>query len=255
MALSTATDAQTLRRDLPVPPLTMRQIAAEADAVLLQYAERFDVAIEAPIEIEDIVGSLMGLRIEFERLEEALGEGVLGALFMRDRRISIDESLDPEIYPDMRWRYHFTLGHELGHWVLHRAFVLSPAIQKLLFGDESLPEIVCRSHGSRPRIERQADQFAGCLLMPEWLLRPAWRRWLGHDDAVCDAEVCESVGDVDLSRFADLLGGDRKLSEMRVRREMFCLPLAKQFAVSDEAMRIQLEQLGLFVARHQPRLF
>jgi len=255
MALSVATALQHVRRDLPVPSLTMGEIAAKADAVLLRYAERFDVAIEAPIEIEDIVGSLMELRIEFERLQEAFGEGVLGALFMRDRRISIDESLDPEMYPDMRWRYHFTLGHELGHWVLHRAFVMTPAIQKMLFGAEAAPEIICRSHGNRPRIERQADQFAGCLLMPEWLLRPAWRRWMGCDDAVCDAEVIAAVGDVDLSRFAELLGGDRELSEMRVRREMFCLPLAKQFAVSDEAMRIQLEQLGLFVARHQPRLF
>ncbi|MEM6937706.1 MAG: hypothetical protein AAF552_14700 [Pseudomonadota bacterium] len=34
---------------------------------------------------------------------------------------------------------------------------------------------------------------------------------------------------------------------VRVRREMFCDPLAQQFAVSPEAMRIELETLGLLV--------
>jgi hypothetical protein len=33
---------------------------------------------------------------------------------------------------------------------------------------------------------------------------------------------------------------------IRLMREVFCESLADQFAVSDEAMRIQLEYLGLF---------
>ncbi len=36
-------------------------------------------------------------------------------------------------------------------------------------------------------------------------------------------------------------------------REVFCESLADQFAVSDEAMRIQLECLGLFVTEGTPR--
>jgi hypothetical protein len=246
---------QTLRRDLPVPPLSMKQIATVADAVLQRYEDHFGIAVEAPIEIEDLIGSVLELRIEFERLVDAFGEGVLGGMYMRERKIAIDESLDPREFPENTWRYHFTLAHELGHWELHREYVMSLAAQRILVGDHREPEIICRSHGQRPRVERQADQFAGCLLMPEWLLRPAWRAMTGSESAMCDAELTRAIGDVDLSRFADQLGSNQALMEVRVRREMFCLPLAQEFEVSDEAMRIQLEDLGLFVARHQPRLF
>ena len=45
-----------------------------------------------------------------------------------ERRIVIDESLDPEENPSMEGRYRFTLAHEVGHWRLHRhLFAKDPA--------------------------------------------------------------------------------------------------------------------------------
>ena len=50
-----------------------------------------------------------------------LDPDILGAIFFDERRIVIDESLDPEENPSKEGRYRFTLAHEGGgHWRLHR---------------------------------------------------------------------------------------------------------------------------------------
>ena len=48
--------------------------------------------------------------------------------------------------------------------------------------------------------------------------------------------------------------GDRVANE-RVAMEQFCKPLADQFAVSAQAMRIRLEVLKLLVREIEPQLF
>ena len=77
-----------------------------------------------------------------------------------------------------RGRVHFTIGHELGHYYVHRDYLLSG-----------------RSHGSqadfrsRDKMEQQADEFAAALLMPLDLFREAVRSYRQH---VCVLrELCE----------------------------------------------------------------
>jgi hypothetical protein len=82
--------------------------------------------------------------------------------------------------------------------------------------------------------------------MPEWLLRPAWKRHAGTDSAIDDQTIRQRVGKLDPNRFSftdDALG--EPPCPKRVYREAFCDPLAEQFSVSPEAMRIELEHLGL----------
>ena len=243
-------------RDLPVPALTIDEIAAEADAVLAEYAELYGESMISPIDIDELTVNVVELKVQFAELRELLGPDVDGAIYFCLRQISIEQRLNPEVFPELYGRYRFTLAHELGHWILHRRFVMSDETQRVLFGDDPTPDIVCRSKGRRPRIERQADQFAGCLLMPEWLLRPAWRDFTGGDSPIDDAKLETLVPRIDPMRITiDLSGVEKELCPIRLMREVFCEPLANQFAVSDEAMRIQLETLGLLVKSIHPKLF
>jgi len=230
-----------------VPELSLKTIAAEADAVLAEYERLFSTSIEAPIEIEDIATCVLELDVGFEDLQARFDDRVHGALWFESRTIRIDEELNPSRWSDMMPRYHFTLGHELGHWVLHRRFFVDESGNSLLFIEDGSPDVICRSVGRRPLIERQADAFAGCLLMPERLLRHAWRDLVGHDGPIGDTEVIRRSPKVDTNRLSFVDGEEERLSDpLRVQREAFCEPLAITFAVSHEAMRIQLETLGLF---------
>lgn len=77
-----------------------------------------------------------------------------------------------------RGRVNFTLGHELGHYYLHRDYLLSG-----------------RSHGSKSdfrssdEMEQEADEFAASLLMPLELFRAEVKRYRQH---VCVLkELCD----------------------------------------------------------------
>ena len=67
-------------------------------------------------------------------------------------------------------RRRFTIGHELGHWVLHRdhdrpLFCRSTIVQPDEETDEDTPDI-----------EEEASAFAAALLMPAELLRREYER-------------------------------------------------------------------------------
>jgi hypothetical protein len=101
-----------------------------------------------PIPVEDWIESPLGIRFGFGDLSH-LGDKVLGAAFVHDREIVIDESV---LHHDGRCR--FTCAHELGHVVLHRT------VQDKFY--ESALDVTF----SADRYERQADRFAAAFLMP-----------------------------------------------------------------------------------------
>lgn len=233
---------------IDVPELSRDRIVSAADGILRDYAMMLDQPVTAPVDVLDIVGSLLELSWGFSDLQRDYGDGVHGTIWFSRREIWIDRSLDPDRFPEMRWRMHFTIAHEVGHWVLHRRLFIDEHGKPMVFGDDIRPDVICRSHGGRPLVERQADAFAGSLLMPEWLLRPVWKEHTGVDSPLTDEDVFTRVGHVDPARFSFVDGAMNEPPDpVRVRREMFCDPLAQRFAVSPEAMRIELETLGLFV--------
>ena len=100
---------------------------------------------------------------------------ILGAIFFDDRRIVIDESLDPEENPSKEGRYRFTLAHEGGgHWRLHRHLFAKDPAQASMFGRPAIPSVICRSSQAKKREEWQADFYSSCLLMPRKLVFAAW---------------------------------------------------------------------------------
>jgi Zn-dependent peptidase ImmA (M78 family) len=66
---------------------------------------------------------------------------------------------------DIDVRQYFTIAHELGHWILHRDIFLAhpdlyPVLPRFQNPDKNNP------------LEKEANQFAANLLVPEHLLRP-----------------------------------------------------------------------------------
>jgi hypothetical protein len=244
---------------LRVPYIADESIERDAEALLAQFAHARGVAIRAPIPIEDIIEKHLKLHVEFDDLHRLLeiprgGFGtepdIFGAIWLEAGEIVIDESLDPEVRPTIEGRYRFTLGHEGGHWRLHRPLV--EAGQESLFGDTQQPTVVCRSSQSKERVELQADLYASCLLMPRKLVFWAWRDRFGNDHprtlrredrmvVPCGVgeETAAVVRSFDQSRDDEVL-------------EHFARPLADQFMVSRIAMRIRLEKLNL-LHREIPR--
>lgn len=235
-----------LAQGIDVPPFSSQYIAAEADAVLSEYAKLFGPIEGAPIDVEDIASTVLGLAIGFDDLQNSYEERVHGAIWFSRREIWIDNELNPDQNRELLGRFRFTLAHELGHWVLHRSLFVAQSGHSVLFGDDASPDVICRSTGRRPLIERQADEFAGCLLMPEWLLRPAWFEMTGDAGPLSDDELQRRMPRVGPSRFS-FVDGEPDSDPIRLVRETFCEPLADRFEVSPEAMRIELEKLGLFL--------
>ncbi len=254
-----------------VPYLTEEAIERDAAALLAEYAQTRGVMIAPPIPIEDIVEKHLKLGIEFDDTHRRFGvpresgqdPDILGAMFFDAKRIVIDESLDPEENPAKEGRYRFTLGHEGGHWRLHRHLFAENSGQSALFGEDAFPSVVCRSSQAKEPVEWQADFYASCLLMPRKLLLEAWHRRFGTTNPFIfelhkndPAAIPHRSTWVHLSKaLAKAFGGgdelDCKAFFNRISREF-----AQIFKVSTEAMRIRLEKLGLLLREvpHQQTL-
>lgn len=241
-----------------VPYLQEEQIERDAAAVLAEFAQARSVVIAPPIPIEDIVEKHLKLGIEFDDMHRLLNHprsglgldpDILGAIWFDDRRIVIDESLDPEENPSKEGRYRFTLAHEGGgHWRLHRHLFAKDPAQVSLFNGPAPPSVVCRSSQAKEPVEWQADFYASCLLMPRKLVMAAWdemfpdrkprvlqpRTPINHP-FVEVPRIEYQIGDLDCSETDD---------EMLDR---IARPLAEKFLVSPIAMRIRLEKLGLLL--------
>src|SRR5580704_5516232 len=170
-----------------VPYLADQMIESDAALLLTEYAHACGIVIAPPIPIEDIVEKHLKLGIEFDDTHKLFGvprsgldPDILAAIFFDDRRIVIDESLDPEENPAKEGRYRFTLAHEGGgHWRLHRHLFAKDPAQISLFNEPAPPSVVCRSSQAKEPVEWQADFYASCLLMPRKLIFETWRERFG----------------------------------------------------------------------------
>jgi len=165
-----------------VPYLAEEAIERDSAALLAEYAHVRGVTLEPRIPIEDIVEKHLKLRIEFDDMHARYnvprppnGEpDILGAIY-GDRRIFIDESLDPEENPSKEGRYRFTLAHEGGgHWRLHQHLIMQDTAQTSFLDEAGDPKFICRSSQTKKREEWQADFYASCLLMPRRMIFAAW---------------------------------------------------------------------------------
>lgn len=238
-----------------VPFLHEKQIEREADLLLAEYAEMIDPVLEPPVPVEELVGTAQ-LRQKFLDLKSLFPYGdVHGAIWFEDALIAIDFTLNPDTSPRRRGRYHFTLAHEIGHWRLHRKHFVATPNQGRLFDDGTRkPDVVCRSSESKMPVEWQADTFAAVLLMPRKMMYSAWTKFRGGDDRPVELrELHAARSGVEILYRGKLPASEEERDN--AVKEDFCGPLAEQFEVSREAMRIRLESLELIVKKRPTTLF
>jgi IrrE N-terminal-like domain len=156
----------------------MEGIEARAEGVLEQVPSWIWDGESLPVPVEDIADSHFGLLVrDVADLTAAPGspdtdsDQTLSGLLLTaagEIWVNADEARD---WPPRR---RFTIGHELGHWVLHRdddrtLFCRQAAVQP----DEQQNG---RSEVEVPDIEEEASIFAAALLMPARLIRREYGR-------------------------------------------------------------------------------
>ncbi len=234
-----------------------KHIEEHANVLLAQYAQQSGEPLAPGIPVDDIAEVFLGLTVEMMDLAEIFGDPKInGAIWIPQKKIGIDHTLDPHANKRKEGRYHFTLAHEIAHWWLHRHLYTPDTAQGTLTGDGPAPQptYVCRD-GSKAPVEVQANKFAGFLLMPAKLVHVCWREVHGMDAVTLEslrprqqqiiaAEVLRRGG----------LSMDAKTID-NVLLQHVARPLAEKFKVSAEAMMYRLEALDLLQRKSEPRLF
>jgi hypothetical protein len=239
---------------IKVKYLSKEIIEQNADELLSAFFKERCQRLEAPIPVEDILEQHLGLSLDFDDLESIFGiPDVLGALWVDRREVFIDQSLDPEEHPYKEGCYNFSLGHEIGHWELHRHFLKTADSQIAMFTDTDIPPaVICRISQAKERIEWQADYFSSCLLMPRQLVLNAWRIRHGHLEPMFYSDVAEKhwarppvkTGMRPIGVFLRNALNDEYKPHARAFDHV-ARNFAPDFRVSVEAMRIRLENIGL----------
>ena len=136
-----------------------------------------------PVPIEELVDSVYGLLVrDVEDMRAApgappLAEGQsLSGLLLPARGEIWVNAEEARIWPPRR---RFTIGHELGHWVMHR-----DGQQALFCRRTAVDE---RPAEPARDIEQEASAFAAALLMPQWLFVREHARTSGDVAALCAA--------------------------------------------------------------------
>jgi IrrE N-terminal-like domain len=148
-----------------------------------------------PVPVEDIADSCFGLHVrEAEDLRTAPGapelpadQGLSGLLLPARGEIWVNASEARE-WPSRR---RFTIGHELGHWCLHRTdgalWCRSRTVDPPDEGE--LPP-----RRAYPPEESEANEFAAALLMPAHLVQRHYQRLRERDPQGCFQQLCRLFG-------------------------------------------------------------
>ena len=141
-------------------PLTPDDIEQRATLFLMNYFAECKTPHVTPIPIESIVEHYLGYDIEITDEGVFANPLVLGGIIFDQKKIMVNTATE-----EHEGRYSFTLAHEVGHHVLHKA----------IFESANNDTMVCREDANKLTEERQADYFAGALLMPEEQIRQLYK--------------------------------------------------------------------------------
>lgn len=219
-------------RSLTVPFVAPEKLESAVRELLLQFGRWRGAAVTPPVPVEDIVEKYLGLTFEFDDLEKRLGvPDVLGAAWFDEKIIRVDESL-----LDKEGRLSFTIGHETGHWCLHRPLYEANKVAPSLFAStEPEPAVICRTSERKERAELQADDFASRLLMPTRFVRETFYAVVGSEPVVIAGLEDRPTERTAAAHWKDLAAT--------------IIEHGKFSNVSNEAMRYRLKDLGLVASK------
>lgn len=187
-----------------------------ASHALAKYAQATGNDIELPVPIELIIETVYNLEILWEEVAEPPDTILLGALAPSERRVVLN-TRHQDLFERWVGPERFTLAHELAHWI----YDADNPDQMSLDLDQAPSEQFCYSRESPGlsedlRIrEVNANKFASHILLPDHLIRAA-----NIEEVLSDARGT-----------------------------------AAAWGVSQTALRIRLETMGLINAREAEQLF
>lgn len=160
---------------------------------------------------------------------------VAGILDKQSNRIAVSTEFSNKVV-------RFTAAHEIGHWILHPDEIMHR--DKPLDGS-SVNEI-------RPPMEREADFFAGCLLIPRKLLvRAVHELFLTDGPVVFHATNAHQIAPHSADRLLVARPETLERELALARCKSYCNrafnSLAEIFQVSDIAMALRLKELNLII--------
>jgi len=132
--------------------------------------------LQPGFDVERLLDQL-DLCLSWESIDDSGDEGdILGQLVPGQRLVLLNEQHLSRLEKNGGAQRRFTIGHEIGHWILHAPGGGLGASS--LFTDG---RVWCRD-GSHESIERQAEMFAAALLIPSEFLAEAlpagsWSGW------------------------------------------------------------------------------
>jgi len=236
-----------------VPCLKRVQVEQTAYSILKAAEYKLNEKLKPPIDPEIIADNYLGLSLVYcDMAREYEIDDLNGGLIISEKLILIDES-------QVDVRVNFTIGHEIGHWVLHRnlieihnpdQFSLFSGTKKEL--NRSNSTMLCRASSKRTWGERQADWFSAALLMPADFIREAFQK------------VSEQPFSFNRKTLDSFIPGNRSSvvkndSLQSLDDEWKILDIVDQVKssgnfdnVSSDAMRIRLQQLRLIVPEDEP---
>lgn len=225
---------------MEVPFLSDADIEAEADMLLHSFEQKHGAIQTVATPLDEIIENHLGLAFEVVDMGHP---GILGQLDIEANLIKINRLLDPHDNPRMEGRYNYTLAHECGHQVLHRAYaeeLMAPSLFDIAEKKEKI--ILCRQEEKKAPIEIQADKFASALLLPK-------------NKVIAEFFEYNRGKSIEAAPLIQILKYDRKFlsqcfhplhvpTDEEILRHAF-KEMAEKFHVSMQAIVIRLRVLGL----------
>lgn len=204
--------------------LTYADIEERALSLLIEFGGGTIPSL--PIPIQKIMESYLDLELLFgDPVDYGLSSNVLGAIYFDERLVLVNKYLSED--DSLEGRLNFTLGHETGHAKLHYG-VVDPMvyIRPRFLNQRSMGRhILCRL-GDHSPIEKQADIYSACILMPRLHMQEAVK------------QVAEEQGTwLEANRYIYSATDEKR----------FVGALADRFCVSKSAMKRRLKELDLAV--------
>lgn len=141
------------------------EIEAAALDIWMQM-ERSQNQLQLPIDAS-LIAEFLGLDLVWDAIADDDQGAIAARILPLEKLIEINENI-----PELKGGFgESTIAHEIGHWVLHidtKQVDRYIRLQHKGVGVKVKP-FLCRS-SNLPRIEWQAQYFAGCLLMPQHIL-------------------------------------------------------------------------------------
>ena len=134
-------------------------------------------------EVADCAANFLKLRTLWTSIPDDNGMPVFARIYPTERRIELNESLS--MLHENFGLFQSTLGHEIGHWILHvnqeEAQGITQQTELIFEKSAEQKPFLCRSpnDGGSPNVqlnrqqqsvEWQAQYFSSCLLMPSYKL-------------------------------------------------------------------------------------